>query len=33
MLLDGRMVKRVPLDVQAYLGSNEQLLAAERPSP
>jgi len=24
------MVKRVPPDVQAYLGSNEQLLAAEK---
>ena len=30
MLLDGRMEKRVPLDVQARLGSNEQSLAAER---
>ena len=30
MLLDGRTEKRVPLDVQAYLGSNGQLLAAER---
>jgi len=30
MLLDGRMEKRVPLDIQACLGSNEQLLAAER---
>ena len=30
MLLDRRMEKRVPLDVQACLGSNEPSLAAER---
>jgi len=30
MPLDGRMEKRVPLEVRVYLGSNEQLLAAER---
>ena len=27
--LDGRNEKRVPLEVRVYLGSNEQLLAAE----
>jgi len=30
MPLDGRMEKRVPLEVGVYLGSNEQLFAAER---
>ena len=30
MPLDGRIEKRVPLEVRVYLGSNAQLLAAER---
>ena len=30
MPLDGRIEKRVPLEVRVYLGSNERLLAAER---